>query len=174
MSDRAAGRPGVPALFPTIFSPSCALRDLRLPPTPRAFGFWSACHLGSLPGLQADLSFWARASSSQETGSSFEPCSILLGLRPCTIWLVVRLTPKSTVVRAEWARPWVKLNRRWGHDIGRVFSPELPESLHPQASICKEKCLKDSYLSPTTIHQVRASPLKIFYISATEDGGLLG
>lgn len=116
MSSRTAGEQVCPRcqLSSPHPHPLCALWDLKLPSTPRAFGFWSACHLGSLPGLEADLSFWARASSSQEAGSSFEPWSVLLGLRPCTIWSVVRLTPKSTVVRVEQARPWVKLNRRWG------------------------------------------------------------
>ena len=113
MHSWVAGMPRMPALFPAILSPLCALWDLKLPSIPRAFGFRSACHLGSLPGLEADLPFWARASSSQEAGSSFEPWSILLGLRPCTIWSVVRLTPNSTVLRVEQARPWVKLNRRW-------------------------------------------------------------
>ena len=66
----------------------------------------------------------------------------------------------------------VRISRRGELELVAVmFSPEFPESLHPQAPICKGQCLRDSCLSPTTIHQVRASPLKVFISLQQRMGG---
>lgn len=135
----------------------CPPPSLVLPLRPRP-AFYAHCHC-MLVGLPSWVLSQTTARSAQKARSSSEPLSILLELRPYSIWSGVRPPSKSNVITVKQARARVKLSRRWGSSRQTAFSRTPMIFTSPGHPVVSGQCLRDSYPSPIRMHQARASLL---------------